>query len=396
MSLSGQQVGSYWIGQRLGAGGMAEVYEGEHVDPGLARKVAIKVLRAEHCNNPELVERFVNEAKALGRINHPGVVHIYDVAYLPDRRVCLIMAYLQGKTLDAWRRERGQLSVQEALPLMIQLADTMAAAHDQSIIHRDIKPENIFVIPDPVMGMRTKVLDFGIAKLQGNAGSVKTRTQTTLGTAAYMPPEQFRSSKDVDHRSDIYSLGCVFFELLAGRPPFVARTLVEHMRMHAFEEPPPLTSVVPSAPVEIEQIISAMLVKDPNGRYASMRQLQQDLQTVHGGGRPTGPQAVVQRPPQQIQQPPSQPYQQSGYGYQHGHPPQTGHGHGPGPSHGQYGHPHGGHGQTAHVGPPGGHYRGQRSGGSAGGSAGGSERVGLIAAIVLVVVVIVLVVVFAL
>ena len=279
--LIGRQVGKYRIVEYIGEGGMAQVFAGE--DSHLGRRVAIKVLLAEHCHNDQLVSRFVNEARALGRISHPGVVDVIDVDRLDDGRVCLIMEFLQGQDLFAFLQQRGRLSFAQSVPIMLQLADTLAAAHDQKIIHRDLKPENIFVVSDVVGGLRIKVLDFGIAKLIEGAGSVATVTKTQMGTAAYMPPEQFKSSRNVDHRSDIYALGCVFFELLGGRPPFVAKTLIEHMRAHAFEPAPALSSVVSEVPAGLDDLLLRMLAKERDARPSSMREIKAAVEAIRDG-----------------------------------------------------------------------------------------------------------------
>jgi len=279
--LIGRQVGKYVIHGLIGRGAMAQVFLGEETQ--LARRVAIKVLLAQHCTNEDIVRRFTNEARAMGRIDHPGVVDVLDVARLDDGRVCLIMEHLQGQSLHALLHQRGRLSAAEALPLMIQLADTLAAAHEQGIIHRDLKPENIFLVSDVVGGMRTKVLDFGIAKLLEGAGDVATATRTKMGTGPYMPPEQFKSARTVDHRSDVYSLGCVFFELLGGRPPFIGTTLFEHMRAHAFEPPPPLRSLVPDVPEALGEIVNRMLAKEREHRYQSMLALKAHLEAFRDG-----------------------------------------------------------------------------------------------------------------
>jgi serine/threonine-protein kinase len=269
---------------------MAQVFVGDHIDASMGgRQVAIKVLLAEHCRNQQITQRFINEARALGRINHPGVVDVFDVDRTADGRICLVMELLQGDPLEDWLKQRGALPVAEALPLMIQTADTLSAAHAQRIIHRDIKPDNIFVVRDQ-LGLRIKVLDFGIAKLLEGAGGVQTATASTMGTAAYMPPEQFRSSKYVDHRSDIYSLGCVFFQMLAGRPPFLGRTLVEHMKAHAFEQPPVLSNLVAGVPPPLEQLVNQMLAKEPDKRPQSMQEVVAALQMM---GRPSGAHAAV-------------------------------------------------------------------------------------------------------
>jgi serine/threonine-protein kinase len=259
----------------LGAGGMAEVYVGEHVDPRLARRVAIKALRTELCQDPTLVERFVNEARALGRIRHPGVVDVYEVDRLPDGRVCLVMELLRGETLSQYLAARGRLPVPEALAIAAQVAAAMRAAHHVAIIHRDLKPDNVFVAIEPE-GLRVRVLDFGVAKLLDGAGAVVTGTKSTLGTAAYMAPEQFRSSRDVDARADVYALGCVLFQMITGAPPYPARNLAEQMAGHAFA---PIPSVVErvGAPPFLDAILSRLLAKQREDRYPSMDEVLRAL-----------------------------------------------------------------------------------------------------------------------
>jgi serine/threonine-protein kinase len=293
-SLVGQQVGPYQLTRMLGEGGMASVYEGEQAAMG--RRVAVKVLLPELNDNQQIVGRFVNEAKALGRINHPGVVSVFDVSATPDGRMCLVMELLSGKTLYQWRHERTQVSQIEALPLMLQLCATMQAAHDAGIVHRDLKPENVFVVDDP-LGPRTKVLDFGIAKLAEGAGHVVTATTSRFGTGAFMPPEQFRSSKDVDARADIYALGCVFFHLFAGRPPFLGENMGQQMHQHVTEQPPALSSVAAGSSPQLDAIIARMLAKDRHERYPSMSDVGAALTALAGATSPLMPAAFKSTPP---------------------------------------------------------------------------------------------------
>ncbi len=277
--LTGVQLGKYRVCEQIGEGAMAHVYRAEELTPHLQRSVAMKVLLPEWCNNAEVVARFVNEAKALGRISHPGVVAVYDVMTLDDGRVCLIMEHLVGGTLKAWHHFLSGPSWAQARPLMLQLADTMAAAHAAKIIHRDLKPANIFVLED-AHAYRTKILDFGIAKLVEGAGQVQTATGTQFGTGSYMPPEQFRSTKHVDERSDIYSLGCVFFEMFTGRPPFVAANFTQVMMAHMGHPPPTVSAFVQGLPERLDDVLLAMLAKDPNARFQSMQAVSAALQTI--------------------------------------------------------------------------------------------------------------------
>lgn len=286
MSITGQQVGKYRVGPLIGTGGMAEVYMGEEMGGLMARRVAIKVVLPELCQNPQVVNRMMNEARALGRISHPGVVQVYDVQQTMDGRLCIIMELLQGRSMRAWLAERGRLSVDEALFVTMQMVDALAAAHEKNIIHRDIKPDNAFVVVDQAGGVHVKVMDFGIAKLVGDGGLVQTGAKDKMGTADYMPPEQFRSPKDVDHRTDQYALGCMLFEMLTGQVPFPSRNLVQAMQAHAAQPPPALRSLVPHAPVALEQTVARLLAKTPFERFDSMRELKQVLESIRAGGQP--------------------------------------------------------------------------------------------------------------
>jgi serine/threonine protein kinase len=279
--LLGHQIGPYRIVSFLGAGGMAEVYVGEHVDPALGRRVAIKALRPELCQQQALVDRFMNEARALGRIRHPGVVDIFEVDRLPDGRVCLVMELLRGEPLAAYLKTRGRLPVDEAIAIAAQIASAMSAAHAQRIIHRDLKPDNVFV-GSGADGLHVRILDFGVAKLLDGAGEVQTGTKTTLGTAAYMAPEQFRSSRDVDTRADIYALGCLLFEMVTGAPPYPARTLAEQMAGHAFAAIPSAAERAGAPPV-LDAVLTRMMAKDRADRYGSMQEVVQALAQISGG-----------------------------------------------------------------------------------------------------------------
>jgi len=288
-SVLGQQVGPYRIASFLGDGGMAQVFIGEH--EAIGRQVAIKVLLDEMCQRPDVVERFMNEARALGRINHPGVVEIFDVGRLPGGRVCLVMELLRGEPLSRMVQRRGRLSVAEAVSITSQVADAIAAAHERKIIHRDLKPDNVFVLSD-AGELRVKVLDFGVAKLQDGAGAVATATKTALGTAAYMAPEQFKSSRQVDARADVYALGCMLFELLTGAPPYPAPNLGLQMMAHATKPIPVASAANPEVPAALDGVIAQMLAKTPETRFGSMAAVRNALAAATGLPLPVTPQAA--------------------------------------------------------------------------------------------------------
>lgn len=286
-------IGRYRIVRPLGEGGMARVYVAE--DTQVGRKVAIKALLAEYSRLPGVVDRFMNEAKAMGRIRHPGVVDVFEVMVAPSGELCIIMELVNGVTLRESLWKQGPMALPTALAVMDQLADTVAAAHAARIIHRDLKPENILLVPDPLdpVRPRVRILDFGIAKLE-DAGSVKTATGTQMGTATYMAPEQFRNAKLVDHRVDIYALGCVFFELLHGKPPLNGRNLLEQMQAH-LQQPPPLDALPPYTPPAVRALIGRMLEKDRERRIGSLLEAQAILR---GGPLPApvpdgGPTSVI-------------------------------------------------------------------------------------------------------
>ncbi len=219
--VEGSVIGSYRVLRKLGEGGMGAVYVAEHALIG--RKAAIKVLLPSLSANQDIVQRFFNEARAATAIQDAGIVQIFDFGYHTDGSAYIVMEYLEGETLDARLRRLGRLHPHDAVRIMRQSAGSLAAAHSRGIIHRDLKPENIFLVRDAEVagGERPKILDFGIAKLTGDAGNkVKTHTAAIMGTPWFMSPEQCRGAGHIDHRSDIYALGCVLFQLVTGQPPF--------------------------------------------------------------------------------------------------------------------------------------------------------------------------------
>jgi serine/threonine-protein kinase len=201
---------------------MGVVYLARHVT--LGRRAAIKVLRPALSSNQDIVSRFFNEARAVTAVRHPGIVEVFDFGFLEDRTAYIIMEYLEGESLAA-RLRRGRSTITVTLTIVRAIARALQAAHEQGIVHRDLKPDNVFLVPDSELpsGERVKLLDFGIAKLAfGDGNASHTTTGTVMGTPTYMSPEQCRGAGSVDHRADLYSLGCVAYEMLCGQPPFVA------------------------------------------------------------------------------------------------------------------------------------------------------------------------------
>ena len=266
----GQQIASYRIDRLLGRGGMGAVYAATHT--GIARPVAIKVLHAEHATEPEFVRRFLDEARAVNVIQHPNIVDIYDVGQTVDRAPYLVMEYLPGQPLSTRMRWSGGRLGHTTLRFARQIASALAAAHARGIVHRDLKPDNVMIVGDPeiVAGERVKVLDFGIAKLgpaaHGRDDLNRTARATIMGTPTYMAPEQCRGAESVDDRADVYALGVILYQLLVGRPPFVARSMTELLGMHQFVAPTPLATIDPNIPARLASLVHAMLAKDPRAR----------------------------------------------------------------------------------------------------------------------------------
>ena len=244
---------------------MGAVYEARQVP--LDRRVAIKTLLPEYARDEAMVARFFNEARVLSRLEHPSIVQVSDFGFASDGTAYLAMEYLRGVSLGHRLATRsGSLSVTEALQLAWQVADVLAVAHAQQIVHRDLKPDNLMLVADPVApgGERVKVLDFGIAKLtlEGDRRGVKTSSSQLLGTPSYMSPEQCRGAGGVDSKSDVYSLGCVLYQMLAGCPPFWGEGVGEVIAKHLYEDPVPLALLAPNVPVGCCELVHRLLSKD--------------------------------------------------------------------------------------------------------------------------------------
>ena len=264
----GETIKGFHVVARLGKGGMGEVFVAEQ--PIVKTKVAIKLLLAEISTDTQQVERFFNEAIAAARIQHAGIVKIFDVGFVPevgdDKRAFLIMEYLQGMTLSARIRQGGRLPLARVAELGRQIASVLAATHAAGIVHRDLKPDNLFLVADSELasGERVKILDFGIAKLGTTSGM--TATGGAMGTPAYMAPEQWTNAAKADARADVYALGCVIYEMCAGRTPFSAATIGEACAQHLTDIPAPLRTHVPAIPAQLDALIASMLAKDPAAR----------------------------------------------------------------------------------------------------------------------------------
>ena len=278
------RVGPYRLLRKIGRGGMGSVYEAVH--EVIERRVAIKVLDADSARQNDLASRFLNEARAVNRVNDPGLVQMFDHGMLPDGAAYIVMEYLEGETLARrLRRLRRRMPVPELLRLLHQTAETLTATHRKGITHRDLKPDNIMIVRDPAVpgGERTKILDFGIAKLRESSPVKATNTHKDLlmGTPGYMSPEQCRGAGGVDEKTDVYSLGVVLYRALAGRLPFLAGGSGDIMAQHIYQPVPPLIERAPWLPSSLTELVHRLLNKEKQHR-PSMEELAAELSRLAG------------------------------------------------------------------------------------------------------------------
>ena len=281
-NLKQQAIGPYQILSKLGKGGMGEVYLAE--DSRLRRKVALKLLPVEISNRKDRLRRLKIEAQAASATNHPNIITIYEIG-VENSVHFLATEFVEGQTLRKLLTSR-ELELGEALDIAIQIAGALSAAHAAGVRHRDIKPENIMVRPDGLV----KVLDFGLAKLEEPRAMMADSSATTfvdantmpgmvMGTAQYMSPEQARGL-DVDHRTDIFSLGVVLYEMVTGDAPFTGDEIIEVMAAIAHRQPTPLSKLAPKAPAQLEKIVNQAMQKDRDQRYRNAADLVADLKEL--------------------------------------------------------------------------------------------------------------------
>jgi serine/threonine-protein kinase len=264
--------GKYRVERILGAGGMGVVVAAQHIQ--LDEKVALKFLLPEALKVPEAVARFDREARAAVKIKSEHVARVTDVGKLESGSPYMVMEYLQGGDLAGMLEKTGRLPVQRAVDFVLQACEAIAEAHSLGIVHRDLKPANLFCIKSPNGQLSIKVLDFGISKMTSATENVQmTRTTAVMGSPVYMSPEQMQTSKGVDARTDIWSLGVILHELLAGTVPFDSQTVTELAIRVATEPPPPVTSVRPEVPAGLEQAIFKCLEKPRERRFQDIAEL---------------------------------------------------------------------------------------------------------------------------
>src|SRR5215510_6275537 len=279
--------GKYRIVRLLGEGGMGAVYEGENVR--IHRRVAIKVLHPGTAANTDAVQRFEREAQAAGRIGSDHIVEVIDLGNLPEGDRFMVMEFLDGENLSQRIQARGRLSPQEATSVMLQLLEGLGAAHGAGIIHRDLKPDNVYLVRSK-RGQAdfVKILDFGISKfnkLNKDSGMSMTRTGAVMGTPYYMSPEQAKGSKEMDHRSDLYSSAVILYESITGKVPFDAETFNELIFKIALDTPVPPERHSPGLDPGFASIMQKAMAREANDRFQSAPDFAGALQAWLGTGQ---------------------------------------------------------------------------------------------------------------
>jgi len=286
--------GRYQVGELIGRGGMAEVHIGH--DTRLGRTVAIKVLRSDLARDPSFQARFRREAQAAAALNHPAIVAVYDTGedvFVDPNGVqqhvpFIVMEYVEGHTVRDILRDGHAVPIEEAIEIVVGVLSALEYSHHAGIVHRDIKPANVMLTPTGAV----KVMDFGIARAIADSGATMTQTQAVIGTAQYLSPEQARGEA-VDARSDLYSTGCLLFELLTGRAPFVGDSPVSVAYQHVREAAPVPSSIASDVPEVLDRITLKALAKDRESRYANAADFRADLETAVRGGVVSAPPAAA-------------------------------------------------------------------------------------------------------
>ncbi len=293
----GLRVGRYEVVRKLGQGGFGILYVGRDVE--LDREVALKFLRPEHLTRPDVVQRFLQEARSAAKIHHAGIVTVFECGQVSgtntraDDTVFIAMELLHGESLHARLKREKRLAPELAVNITRQVCSALMAAHVAGIVHRDLKPDNLFLVPDPAVrgGVRVKILDFGVAKLADGqlSDGVRTHSAMLLGTPMYMSPEQCKSSAKVDHRSDIYAVGCILFQLLCGRAPYEGDA-GELIAQHQLAPVPTPRTFAPELAQPLEALVTQMLAKTPDER-PSMDAVESALASFDATSLATNPPA---------------------------------------------------------------------------------------------------------
>ena len=281
----GDQVGEYRIEGKLGEGGFGAVFRAIH--PVIGKHAAVKVLSRQFSSNPQMVSRFIAEARAVNQIRHRNIIDIFAFGQLPDGRQYYVMELLDGTPFDRYLATHNRLSLAQAMPILRGIARALDAAHGKGIIHRDLKPENVFVAFDEDGAASAKLLDFGLVKLLGGGsggGEHKTKTGTPMGTPYYMSPEQCRGV-DIDRGTDTYAFGALVFQVLTGQVPFDGSSPMDVLLKHMTQDPPRASVVCPQVPALLDAPIQRMLAKEVADRPASVGEA---LDTLVAAGSAAG------------------------------------------------------------------------------------------------------------
>lgn len=281
-------LGPYRVVRVLGKGGMGVVYEAVHT--AIQRRVAVKVLRGELASDKARAARFINEARAVNLVEHPGAVQVVDMGEQADGAPYIVMEFLRGETLSAvLKRSAAPLPWRLVVQHAQQILDILRAAHQKNIVHRDLKPDNVMIVADPNAegGERVKLLDFGIAKLldEVNASHFKTKTGTLMGSPAYMSPEQCKGSERITVQSDLYSLGVLMFELLSAQLPHVADGPGHMVVLHMFGVPRPLRELRKGLPSDLYALVDDLLQKAPEMRPTGAHAAERLQHLLRSSGR---------------------------------------------------------------------------------------------------------------
>jgi serine/threonine-protein kinase len=294
--MRGLRIHNYEVVELLGEGAMGTVWLARHTSTG--RRAAIKFLRPELMQDKSAVACFLDESRATRAIRHPNVVDVADAGMLCDGSTpYLMLEFLEGESLRMRLHRSRPLPIHEAVEITCQIAAALDAAHQLQIVHCDLKPENLYLVPDQTVAeqVRLKVLDFGIARLYGNmnTASDSTKTGVLLGTPQYMSPEQCLGVPGtIDHRADIYALGTILYEMLCGQVPFVSAGIGEILICQVFEAPPSLRTRPPEIPESLDRVVLRALAKNPEERFASMRDFARAVREATEPGESRAP-----RPP---------------------------------------------------------------------------------------------------
>jgi serine/threonine protein kinase len=261
-------MGKYRIERELGSGGMGVVLEATHV--ALGQAVAIKLLNAEHAREPDVVARFLREARIAATLPSEHIARVSDVGMTETGAPYIVMERLIGRDLEAEITQRGALPIAEAVDLMLEACEGVAMAHAHNLVHRDLKPANLFLAERPLRPRVLKVLDFGLSKEDTGKNAGLTGTDTVFGTPQYMSPEQIQSARNVDARSDQHALGMILYEMIAGQPPFSAPSVTQLIVVIATHPPPHVRFVRPDTPRALDQAIVCAMAKRPSDRFANL------------------------------------------------------------------------------------------------------------------------------